>query len=82
MKDIFTEQNLINGSALVEVKDGVIKLPKECGIVTSIIYDYYKFAKIIEVSPNYDFFLLDFWQKDNPKQVTVNWVIPSEYLVN
>lgn len=67
----------IIGSALVEVDEqGIIKLPEDCGIVTNIVYGNYKFAKIVESSPNYDFFRLEFWQDDNPKQVTVNWVIP------
>jgi hypothetical protein len=70
------ENTDINGSALVDVNDGTIKLPKYCGIITTIVYDHYKFAKVVGVSPNYDYFRLEFWQKDNPKQVTVNWVIP------
>jgi len=73
------QQHDVSGSALVDVKDGVIKLPKDCGIVTTIVYDHYKFAKVVEVSPNYDFFMLEFWQEDNPKQVIVNWITPFDY---
>lgn len=69
----------VSGSALVDVKDGIIKIPKDCGLVTTIVYDNCKFAKVVEVSPNYEFFKLEFWQDDYPKQVTINWVIPTDY---
>lgn len=70
----------VSGSALVEVdKYGIVKIPKDCGIVTSIVYDNYKYAQIVEQSPNYDFFRLQFWEDDRPKQVTINWVTPTNY---